>query len=351
MFSSFAFSQNAIVSTPSFFSEYYIGGGFTTYATNTNPYFRMLDSTGSISSSFNIGTGFNNSVRTAATQSDGQIVLGGDFTLYNGSSFGATRIVRLLANGLRDPGFNPGTGFNSNVISIAIQADQKIVAGGAFFAYSSAPRNYITRINTNGTLDASFNIGTGFSSHVNTIAVQADQKIVAGGLFTSYSGSTKSRITRINTDGTADTGSSWNQGIGFNSNTSALALQTDQKILVVGTFTTYSGSFANYITRINTNGTLDTSFNIGTGFNSQTFTLAIQSDQKIVIGGAFTTYSGSFTTNIARLNTNGTLDTSFNVGTGFDSNVQALAIQPDGKILVQGTFSNYSGSIDRKSVV
>ena len=221
MFTPFAFFQDAVVAgvAPASFRGYYIGGAFTTYATNTNPYFRMLDSTGSISSSFNIGAGFSSTVNTAATQSDGKILVGGNFTTYSGST--KNYIARLNTDGTADTGssWNIGTGFNSIVYSIAVQADQKILAGGGFTTYSGSTKNRITRLNTNGTADtgSSWNTGAGFNTTVYTTAIQADQKIVVGGGFTTYSGSTKNYIARLNTDGTADTGSSWNQGAGFNS--------------------------------------------------------------------------------------------------------------------------------------
>ena len=178
---------------------------------------------------------------------------------------------------------------------------------------------------TNGTADtgSSWNTGAGFNSVVFSIAVQADQKILVGGNFTTYSGSTKNYIARLNTNGTVDTGSSWNQGAGFNNIVQPLAIQADQKILVGGSFTTYSGSGATRIARLNTNGTVDTgsSWNTGTGFSSNVSTLALEPGTgKILVGGGFTSYSGSTANRIARLNTDGTLDTTFQpTGSGFNN--------------------------------
>ena len=347
MFTPFAFFQNAVVvaAAPAVFTGYYIGGDFTTYATNTNPYFRVLDSNGYTSSSFNPGTGFNTYVSSVATQSDGKFIVGGAFTTYSGST--STRIVRLNANGTKDLTFNPGTtGASSDVNTISIQSDGKLIIGGNFTTYSGSGATRIARVNTNGTLDATFNTGTGFNTIVYTTAIQSDGKIIVGGAFTTYSGSSKVGIVRLNTDGTADTGSSWNQGTGFSSNVNSVGIQSDGKVVAVGNFTTYSGSGATRIARLNISGTIDTgsSWNTGTGFNSMPTTLAIQSDGKIVVGGGFTTYSGSTVNYLTRLNVSGTRDTTFNTGTGFDNTVQLVYVQSDGKILVQGAFSNYSGS-------
>jgi len=145
--------------------------------------------------------------------------------------------------------------------------------------------------NIDGTLDSSFNIGTGFNDEVWSIAIQNDDKILCCGSFTSYNGTTRNRIVRLNSDGTLD--SSFNIGTGFNSLVLSITIQSDGKILCGGPFTSYNGTTRNRIVRLNSDGTLDSSFNIGTGFNAQVFSIAIQSDGKILCGGSFTSYNGT----------------------------------------------------------
>ena len=294
--------------------------------------------------------GFFSSVNTLISQSDGKIVVGGSFTVYSGSSKG--NIVRLNTDGTSDTGssWNIGTGFNSTINTLATQSDGKILIGGQFTSYSGSSNiNRIARLNTNGTLDTTFNPGTnGANNTVGGVIVQSDGKIVLVGSFTQYSGSTKNSIARANTDGTSDTGSAWNIGTGFAGTASDIVIQSDQKLVVGGIFTTYSGSTANRIVRLNTNGTLDTSFNTGTGFDSSVSALALQSDQKIIVGGIFTTYSGSASNNfrIIRLNTNGTKDTTFSSGiTGANGAIRSISIEPGtDKIMIGGDFTSYSGS-------
>ena len=354
MFTPFAFIQSvaaAIVPVLTL-QGYYIGGSFNTYSTNTNPYFRMLDSNGFTSGGFNIGTGFSGPLFGLTTQSDGKIIAIGNFTAFSGSS--TLRIVRLNQDGTKDLDYRTGAGPSSQPSAIAIQSDGRAIIGGNYTTYSGSTSNRLTRINTNGSRDTTFNVGAGPNTTVQALAIQSDGKIVIGGAFTTYSGSAKYYIARLNTDGTADTGSSWNSGQGFSTTLSGLAIQSDQKIIATGNFTTYSGSTKNYIARLNTDGTADTgsSWNQGVGFNSGTSVIGIQSDGKIVVAGAFTTYSGSGASRIARINTNGTLDTgsSWNSGTGFNSNTVDLYVQPDQKILVTGIFTSYSGSV-RNGVV
>src|SRR5205814_6841029 len=101
------------------------------------------------------------------------------------------------------------------------------------------------------------------------------------------------------------------------------------------------------IMRLNADGTRDATFNAsGTGANGNVYAVAVQPDGKIVIGGDFTSYNpGAATTQrIMRLNADGTPDASFNAGgAGADGTVRAVAMQPDGSIVIGGDFTSYNG--------
>ena len=87
----------------------------------------------------------------------------------------------------------------------------------------------------------------------------------------------------------------------------------------------------------------DLTFNAGSGFDAAVYTTEIQSDGKIIVGGYFADYNGNQTIEITRLNPDGTIDLSFNTGTGFDNQVNTTKIQSDGKIIVGGYFADYNG--------
>ena len=300
----------------------------------------------------NTGTAFNNPVYSVAVQSDGKLIIGGGFTTFNGTTVNC--IVRLNSDGTRDTAFTTntgtgtGTGFNP-VYSIAIQSDGKILIGGAFLTFNGATVNRIVRLNSDGTRDTSFttNTGTGFNGTVESIAIQSDGKILIGGGFATFNGITVNRIVRLNSDGTRDTAFTTNTGTGFNNSVYSIAIQSDGKIICGGDFFTYSGSSVKSIVRLNSSGTLDTTFttNTGTGFNSQINSIAIQSDSKIIVGGYFTTFNDVTVNRIVRLNSNGTRDTTFttNTGTGFSSTVFPIAIQSDGKLFIGGSFTTFNG--------
>ena len=320
------------------------GGYFTSYNGITENYLARVDHDGSIDTSFNPGTGANNSVNSIAVQSDGKILTGGIFTFYNGT--GRNRIARLNTDGSLDTGFDPGTGTtggsNPSVNSVVLQSDGKILIGGGFTKYNGTGRNHIARINTNGSLDAGFNPGSGANSNINSVAVQSDGKILIGGAFTTFSFTGRNRIARLNTSGSLDAG--FNPGSGANSSVNSVALQSDGKILIGGTFTSYYGIARNGIARINADGSLDTGFDPGSGANSSINSIAVQSDGKILIGGSFTSYNGAGRNRIARLDSTGSLDTGFDPGSGTDLDVNSITIQSDGKILIGGTFTSFNGT-------
>jgi hypothetical protein len=99
-----------------------------------------------------------------------------------------------------DDGFNPNA--NSSVRSIAVQANGMTLVGGEFTSIGGQARNYIARLNGDGTADDTFNADA--NGQVNTIVLQADGKILVGGGFSSIGGEPRNRIARLNGDGTAD---------------------------------------------------------------------------------------------------------------------------------------------------
>jgi uncharacterized delta-60 repeat protein/prepilin-type N-terminal cleavage/methylation domain-containing protein len=323
-----------------------VGGLFITYQEIGVGRILSLNTDASIDEVFNSGNGFNSTINTIATQGDNKILVGGLFTSYQGGL--ANRISRLNIDGSVDAEFNVSTGFNSNVQSIVVQGDDSILVGGLFTTYQGVSANRLIKLNNDGSRDLDFNIGGGFNNIVNTIAVQSDGKILIGGSFTTYQGVAVNRIIRLNDNGSIDT--TFDIGGGFNNIVNTIAVQSDGKILIGGSFTTYQGVSVNRIIRLNDNGSIDTTFDIGGGFNNIVNTIAVQGDNQILIGGTFTAYQGVTVNRIIRLNDNGDRDANFNIGAGFNSTVLAVAIQNDGKILLGGAFTSYQGVVAARAI-
>ncbi|MBK9075859.1 MAG: delta-60 repeat domain-containing protein [Flavobacteriales bacterium] len=314
-----------------------IGGSFTSYDGIGRNSIARLNADGSLDIGFNPGTGANNPVHSITLQPDGKIIIGGDFTNYNGT--GRNRVARLNTDGSLDTGFNPGIGANSTVYSTLLQADGKIITCGSFTSYNGSSRNRIARLNTNGSLDLTFNPGTGANDQVNCMALDAAGKVTIGGLFGSYNGMARARVARLNANGTLDTG--FDIGTGANGTVLSMALRPDGKVIIAGSFTAFNGTNRNYIARLNTDGGLDAGFDPGLGTYPNVHCIALQPDGKIIIGGEFTKEQTG-RNGVARLNTNGSLDLTFNPSNEADAAVSTVSLQSDGKIIIGGYFTWYN---------
>jgi uncharacterized delta-60 repeat protein len=295
---------------------------------------------------------FDSYTQAIAVQSDGKIVVGGDFLRISGIS--QKYVARIQSDGRPDTGFNIGTGLNNVVYAVNIQADGKIVVVGGFTTFNGATVGRIVRLNTDGTRDTAFttNNGTGAGNLVWCSAVQSDGKILLGGYFTSFNAFTVNRVVRLNADGTRDTTFTTNTGTGASAEVLAVAIESGGKMILAGSFTTFNGATVNRIVRLNSNGTRDSAFttNTGTGANGTVSGIAIQPDGKIILVGSFTTFNGTTVNRIVRLNTDGTRDTTFttNTGAGFNDfnngSPIAIVVQPNGKIVVGGQFIAFNGA-------
>ena len=318
-----------------------IGGSFTTYNGIDRRHIARLNADGSLDrTTFDPGTGANSTIETIALQSDGKILIGGSFTAYDATP--RNFIARLNANGSLDTTFDPGTGASVTVYEITLQPDGKILIAGQFVTYNGTTRDRIARLNANGSLDTTFDPGTGANSIIEAMALQSDGKILIGGYFTTYDGTVRSYIARLNANGSLDT--TFDPGTGAANYVRTIVIQPDGKILTGGEFTTFNGTARHYIARLNTSGTVDTTFDSSVGASNAVRALSLQSDGKILIGGEFTTYNGTARNKIARLTSAGALDTTFNPGTGISGTVFATAVQSDGKIFIGGSFSLYNGT-------
>jgi uncharacterized delta-60 repeat protein len=315
-----------------------IGGRITNYSSTTSNYLVRLNTDGSLDNSLVIGSGFNSDTNDIDIQADGKILVVGGFLSYSGVS--KNRIIRLNSDGSIDNTFAIGTGFNNTPNVIKIQTDGKILVGGDFIQYSGISKNRVIRLNADGSNDNTFNIGTGFNNRVYSFSTQSDGKILVGGSFTSYSGVSKTAIIRLNNDGSID--NTFNPTISLAPNFSevrSIIIQPDNKILIGGN--RLNGA-TNAIVRLNVDGSTDNSFNIGSGFNGPIYDMKQQSDGKIIAGGVFTSVSGYNYKNIVKLNNDGTVDTTYTVGSGFSDQVSSIEILSNNDSFIGGYFEFYN---------
>jgi uncharacterized delta-60 repeat protein len=301
----------------------YIAGAYSSVDGVRRTSLSRVNADGTLDSSF-VPPEIDSQVLTLAVQADGKLLLGGDFLRVDGVL--SKRLARLHSDGRLDTSFNVGAAVNGGVNALAVQADGKVLVCGGFIGFAGSTRNYVVRLNTDGSLDSGF-LTRGMGSVVRSVLVQGDGKIVLGGNFTTYvdhNGTTMActRLARLNADGTLDTSFSPAPNAGV----STLAVQGDGKIIAGGSFTFVGSTATRRVCRINSDGTLDAAFSTGTGtgFNFDVNTVALQADGKILVGGGFTTFAGVAAMNLIRLNSSGSRDTGF-LSKGMDSTVNVVA--------------------------
>lgn len=310
----------------------------------TRVHLARVKSSGAIDTTFSAAASAR--VNSLVFGSDGKILIGGAFQVVqpSGSITYETHhyIARLTYAGTIDSSFAPTP--TAEVTSIALQSDDRMVIGGYFTHVRgtngsvSALRNRVARLQADGTLDTGFSLNP--PGTISAMVRQSDGKVVLAGNFSTLAGVTRRNIARINADGTLDT----NFKPVVSGAVASAVLQSDGKIVIVGEFTAIDSVSRLHIARLNTDGSLDTSYDPKA--NGSIYSIILQSDGKVVVGGGFTTFApnGATTTTainyLARINTDGTLDSAFMPGP--NNVVYALALQSDGKILAGGAFTTFA---------
>lgn len=303
----------------------------------------------------------NSTVRKVLALPDGSALLAGYFSTVQDASFNVYArggITRVSEDGAVDPAFAEEGGYGafdgtSHVADMVRQPDGKIVILGNFTTFHGQPRNQLTRLNADGTLDTTFNIGSGANDTVNAMLVQADGKILVGGYFTTFNGVAKRLLARLNADGSVDTGftpPAFAAGAGWR--VESLAALPGGKALVGGSFYFSGSPFKASLCRIDSTGAVDTAFDgVTNGAHADGSTSSIRSvskivvemDERILITGSFTAFNNQARAGFARLTSTGALDSSI-AGAASNGTVYSLLTQPDGKILVGGSFTTFNGT-------
>ena len=304
--------------------------------------------------------GFNNEVSGMVLQTDGKIVVVGYFSQFN--TVTVNSIIRLNSDGTRDTSFSTGSGFNNYSYGIVQQTDGKFVIIGAFTSYNGVSANRIIRLNLDGSVDTSFNIGSGFNSNaINCLGVLSNGQIIVAGGFDRYNGAVCPMMIKLNSNGTRDTSFKFNRTVTSSKYITAIHITLD---LINGldeiTVATYDALINfSFLERYLHNGALangilysNSSTNSVNGAITAIHLLKSSPIDLYLLSGLFTelhTLSGNNipANKIIRIDANGNKDNTFNYGTGFSgSTIGAIVIifQTDGKYLLGGGFTVYNGT-------
>jgi len=286
----------------------------------------------------------NGRVYATLVAPDGKVYVAGEFTAIAGSA--RNRVARLNADGSIDNTFAPGAINGTSIRALLLQPDGKLVIGGNFTTVQGSARVAVARLNADGGLDGTFNANvTGAGSEVIALGRQSDGDIFFGGYFTTVGGFTQRYLAGVTSTGAilpagfviaADTG---------NETIFSITVQPDDKIVVGGSFTTAGGSARSNLARFNAGGSVDATF--APNPNARVYTTSLQSDGNIVVGGSFAQIGGGNRQYIARITSTGVLDPSFSANAP-NAAVYASAIQPDGRIVIGGSFDYITGFSDRE---
>ena len=348
-------------------------GSFDTYQGDTIHKMAVLNTNGILDTSFNTGTGpdedfINPGPEMIDVQPDGKIIVVGDFLSFNGTA--VTRMVRLNANGTIDVSFNPGSSANSHIRCVRVLGNGKILCGGNFTTFNGQNKKGIVMLNADGSIDETFNIGTGFTNMLNvfnepadifTIDVQDDNKILLGGNFDHYNDFAKFGLVRINANGNYDpdfTGSGAGTNVNGSNNGTITKILYDaatEKIYISGSIPTYNGTASKNVLRLNMDGTVDTSFNFDNvmSFNNNwthkfVFDIKLLSNGKLIAGGEFVLPTCE---NVAVFNNDGTIDSSFNTLVRHGHTKVASIIVNGDNIYIAGEFEIVTGRFNNKGSI
>jgi uncharacterized delta-60 repeat protein len=313
------------------------------------------------SDSFLAPTFGNLTVARILLQADGEILLTGAFLLLSGTN---TAVARFKTDGTPDDSFRAriGYGGSSNtlgayVFAAAIQPDGKIVVGGRLTSANGAGRLGMARLNSDGTLDTSFDSGNledgSETGRILALALDPNGNVIAGGRYDKIQGVTRPGLARVSAAGLLD--SAFVPAIAPGATVSAVALQPERKLLAA--VNEKLSGIGKGIVRLNANGSLDTTFDTGPGGlinrikGGDVTSMQILPDGRILVAGDFTSLGGLPRFGIARLLPDGSVDPAFDAGTvAIDQegtgSVRAMTLQPDGAILIAG-YGGLAASLGR----
>lgn len=281
----------------------------------------------------------------------------GNFLGYteNGVVTAKKHLIKLNQNLTIDNSFDVGIGFNHDWVlgfSILEQPNGKLIVTGAFTYYNGIARNRIVRLNTDGTNDGTMGDFYGGEYYMQVPALQSDGKIIFTGGCTHYYKGTDSGyvgyLFRINANGDFD--STFVVDAGFNQPTMSAVSNDDFSVIVTGYFDTYKGvSCPGGIIKLDQYGNKDTSFVSGSGFNTYylepNYATKIPGESSFYVTGRFTSYNGTAANRIIKIQQDGSVDPSFDYGDGFNASPYDIKIIWGNKLfLTLGDFTEYNGT-------
>lgn len=280
------------------------------------------------------GLGASGPIHTSVRQPDGSILIGGDFQFVNGAP--RSKLARLLPSLSLDTAFDPGSGPNGPVDTLAVDGAGRILVGGRFSTVAGVQRTRLARLHSDGRLDIAFDPGAGANNAVKVIRATAGDGLLVGGTFTQIGGVARPGLARLDANGRVDPDFNATVGSG---GVYSLLLEGNGLIVAGGAFTSIAGRRWNRLARLLPSGAADPAWTPGNGFNSTVLALERLPDGALLAAGSFTTANNLARPRLARLLPSGTLDTNFvPAKLAQSAEVLSIAVDPLGGIVEAGTY-------------
>jgi uncharacterized delta-60 repeat protein len=340
-FSQFATAVEPVPNT----TDIYVAGYFSHYKDKHQGFIVRLDDQGNLVQDFDPGIGLrgvNTNISGAFTlevQEDGKPLIAGEFTTYDGD-LEIPRFIRLNSDGSLDETFDIG-GVGANFTfggynDLEVDSQGRIYIGGGFFQWNGQTANRIVRLNPDGSLDETFDSGVGPNGPVETIAIDDQDRVYIAGDFEFYGGESTTRVTRLNADGSRDEAFA-PEMFNFNPTTVRQLVYRNGNILVAGAIELTDNPGVEYgVIALDEDGNPVDDFNPYVGGNVDL--LSVDPFGRILLG--LGTGSGS----LIRLEEDGTVDPTWESGTGFEFGfLEDIGVGTDGSLYAVGIFTAYNG--------
>lgn len=337
-------------------------GGYVAEIAGSSAFVQRFDAQGNASGGYRVLARSAGRVAAVLPLADGKTLVGGEFGRVNGETLAG--LARLNPDGTLDRSFTTrvkgptsidGSVVNPTIGHVLRQSDQRILIAGYFASVGGVARNFLARLNADGTIDRTY-VPAAAPFHTAAYVLQPDDRLVIVDSLMKTVGNVPRRgIARLNPDGSLDPSLDPGSGLAFGSSDAfplapiwAVALQSDGRILIAGGLRSADGLPRTNLVRLEASGRIDAAFDPDRTLDAPVHALALQSGDRVVLGGAFTTVGGQPRTALARLHPDGTVDTSFapvlarTAGRG-PTQVHALLLLPRGQLLVGGGFSSING--------
>ena len=317
-----------------------IAGTFTAVDGTARPHLARLNANGSVDTSFNASV--NGVVYDVDLLDDGSLLIAGGFTQAGGD--GRIGVAILEANGVANGDFKTTAGANGPVYDAEVTSTGGVVIGGSFSSVRSSPRTNLAMLDDGGGVDAGF--APDVNGLVREVVLDATGRVLIGGDFTEVAGTARGRVDRLLASGAPDT--SWTPGSGASDSVFTMAVDDDGTVVIGGLFATVDGAANQGIARLGATGVPKEGFFTGGGFNSVVRDVAFDADGNILAAGGFVNFDFTESIRVSRLLPTGALDPSLSVGSGPDGLVLGVAPAAAGGVFIAGAFEDVDGEASKR---